>query len=341
MMAIRTLGVRVVKIAGTVAVLAGACCGAQATENQSLRALLGAPGQEMVLPQSPGLYGQVWFENYHASSFKDGKGREQSIDVGSGVSAVRGGSVDAQVVVPRLTYISETYWGEGRLGISVTLPFIRMDATTTLDGRFPAGFPSSSADAVQSQLDMAAAASSKDLLSQGDTEIAPFIDMQDDEARLVLLAALVAPTGDYEPDRSVNAGSGRFWTFRPGVLYGRAWDNGLEFGTRATYSINGVNTATDVRSGQYLHIDYSLMYRFTDQWRGGLHGYAVKQFTKDTGPDVAADGNKAQVFALGPAVSFQSEDGAWGAEFKVLPEFLARNRPQGITTWLRWMVRLD
>lgn len=314
---------------------------ALATENQSLRALVGAPGQEMSMPQNPGWYGQVWYQHYDADKFRDKDGKDQAMDLGSGVSAVRGGTVQGRVVVPRLTYLTEHYLGDGRLGISVTMPLIDLSVHTTLTGRFPAGFPSPVADAIQQQLNLMAPAYSGHVSAQGDTEIAPFVDFQEDESRLVLLAALVAPTGNYDPNRAVNAGSGRFWTLRPGFLYGRAWENGMEFGTRVTYSINGENSATDVKSGQYLHADMALMYRVNDQLRLGLHGYAVRQFTKDKGPNVAADGNKAQVYALGPAVGYQSQDGEFAAEFKVLPEFHVRNRPEGMTSWLRLMFRLD
>jgi len=56
---------------------------------------------------------------------------------------------------------------------------------------------------------------------------------------------------------------------------------------------------------------------------------------------VAADGNKAQIFALGPTVGYQSDSGNWAAEFKLLPEFKVRNRPEGTTGWLRLMFRID
>ena len=314
---------------------------AHATEGQQLRALLGAPGQEMTVPQNPGLYGQLWYQHYEATRFLDGGGHRQAIDVGNGVEAERGGAIVANVVVPRLTYLSETYWGEGRLGVSATIPMIDLTAHTTLTGRFPTGFPDAMKPYVQAQLNAAAAGASDSTTAQGDMEVAPFIDFQDDTSRVILMTAFVVPTGDYNKDNVVNAGAGRFWTWRPGFVYGRAWDNGLEFGTRVTYSFNGVNTATHVRSGQYLHADYSLLYRYSDLWRFGLQGYAVKQFTKDTGPGVAADGNKAQTYALGPSVGYQSEDGEFAAELKVLPEFHARNRPEGTTSWLRLMFRLD
>ena len=81
--------------------------------------------------------------------------------------------------------------------------------------------------------------------------------------------------------------------------------------------------------------------RLSDQWRLGVGGYALQQFTDDRGPNVAADGNRARVFALGPTVGWTSLDGRWAMEAKYLPEFGARNRPQGQTAWLRLMMRVD
>jgi hypothetical protein len=312
-----------------------------ATENQSVRALLGAPGQEMTMPQLPGVYGQLWTQQYSATQFRDARGHDQSAAVGNGVSAVRGGSIEALAIVPRLTFISEDRLGDGRMGLSVTLPYISLDANTRLTARFPSGTPAQVQAAVKAQLAAKGQALSDHVDGLGDMEIAPFLDYQDDESRLVLLAALVAPTGDYRLTRSVNTGSGKFWTFRPGFLYGLALDSGLELGTRVTYSINQQNNETGVRSGQYLHMDYSLMYRMADTWRVGLQGYLLQQTTRDKGPGVAADGNKAEIFAAGPSLGYSSEDGQWGAELKVLPEWRVRNRPQGTTSWLRLMFRLD
>lgn len=325
----------------TLAIMAAFFGPAQATENQSVRALLGAPGQEMTTPQLPGWYGQVWGQSYTATTFRDSAGNDQSASVGNGVTAVRGGKISAVALVPRVTYVSETMLGDGRLGISATLPIVNLDVNTTLTGVFPAGFPAAMATAVQAGLNAKAATSSGTVTGLADMEIAPFIDFQDDESRLVLLAAVVAPTGDYKASRAVNTGAGKFWTFRPGFLYGRAWENGWEFGTRVTYSFNTENSDTQVRSGQYLHADASVMYRLNDLWRVGLNGYVLKQTTKDKGPNVAADGNKAQILAVGPSVGYTSESGVWAADLKVLPEFKVRNRPEGTVGWVRLMMRLD
>lgn len=313
----------------------------QATENQSVRALLGAPGQEMSMPQLPGLYGQLWLQDYRATRFRDGDGADQRFAVAPGVTARREGNIHAQVLVPRLTWVSEARLGEGRLGVSATLPLIHMDVKTRLVGEFPAGTPAAVKAAVQGQLDALAATRSDRFNGVGDMEVAPFVDFQDDESRLVLLAAVVLPTGAYDPARSVNTGSGRFYTLRPGLLWGRAWESGLEMGVRATYSFNTRNSATEVRSGQYLHLDGSALYRLSDQWRVGLGGYALQQTTRDTGAAAAADGGKVRAFALGPTVAWQSLDGTWALEAKWLPEFSVENRPEGRTAWVRLMMRLD
>ena len=96
-----------------------------------------------------------------------------------------------------------------------------------------------------------------------------------------------------------------------------------------------------MRSGQYLHLDGSALYRLNDQWRVGFGGYALQQFTDDSGTGVAADGNRARTVALGPSVGWTSLDGRWALEAKYLPEFGVRNRPQGQTAWLRLMMRVD
>lgn len=317
---------------------------ALATESGQLRALLGAPSYELASPQFPGWYGQLWLQHYSAKRLKgdDGQALQTQAATPLGTLPVQiQGEIEADVFVARGTWVTEKLVADGRLGFSATLPLVRQRNDIRLSATLPPGAPAGAATAVQALLDQQSAQRSGSKSGQGDLDLAGFVDWQQDDSRLVLGLSVVAPTGAYDAQRAVNPGAGKFWTVRPLVLASRVWENGVELGLRATYSVNTRNTATDVRSGQYLHADYAAMYRVNDEWRVGLQGYLVEQTTNDSGPGVAAHGNKARVRALGPMLAYVSEDGVWSADVKVVKEFAVRNRPQGTTTWVRLNLRLD
>lgn len=319
------------RLAVLASALAAACSPAFATEKGQVRALLGAPSFEMATPQFPGLYGQLWYQHYQADKVMDDAGNEATRDAG-GVPVKVKAKVRADVLVPRVTYVTEQIINDGRLGFSVALPVISQRTSVTLSSDVPALAPTLAA---------ASAAQSGEQSGLGDAEISAFLDWQQDESRIVAGLALGVPTGDYDKNRAVNPGAGDFWTMRPLVVASRVWENGFEIGGRATYSINSINRETDVRSGQYLHADWAAMYRANDLWRFGVQGYVLKQTTNDHGPGVEAHGNKVQALSAGPLVAYTSESGTWAVDMKVMQEFAVRNRPEGQLGWLRLNLRLD
>lgn len=318
--------------------------GVQATERGQLRALVGLPGQDLTTPLLPGFYFQANYQHYSADRFNNDDGKRTVVNQPSppfaaGVRARADTEVDADVLALRGTWLSGARWGEGKLGISATLPVVNSQVEVQ-PSYFGAPHPLF-AGKVAAQ----AAAASGQRSGIADMEIAPFIDFQDDESRLTFALAVVAPTGEYDKDRPVNPGAGNFWTLRPIVTVSRVFDNGWELGARNTYSFNSENRDTHYRSGQYLHSDLSALYGFGNGFKLGVGGYLVYQTTKDKGGDGAAaapaHGNKARVYGLGPVASWQSESGTWGLEAKVLKEFAAENRPEGTVAWLRLLLRLD
>lgn len=319
---------------------------ARATERGALRALNGAPGVEVSAPQFPGLYAQVWTQHYRASRFRDVNGNAPALSendtlVGP-LTVERRGEVTASVGVLRGTWLSEFRWGEGKFGLSATLPFVQVEQRIELRGRFAAGMPAAVRDVVQERLDLVAGRASLQRRGLGDLELMPYFDWQTDEARYALGLGVVAPTGDYDEARSVNPGAGNFWTLRPLLVGARAWENGLAVGVRATYSINGQNRDTKNRSGQYLAADANLFYSLNDFLRIGVQGFVNWQTTADRCADAAADlCGKVRVFGLGPALAYTTEDGRISVDAKVLREFGVRNRPEGTAFWLRLNLRLD
>lgn len=308
---------------------AGLTPAASATENGQVRALLGGAAQELSTPQVPGWYGQVWLQHYRARRLRDHEGNN-AVATGGGQVLELHAEIEATTLVTRLSFMSERRLFEGRWGASASLPWVRQRQQLSLSGNLPAP-----------QLRTAGQARSGHDIGLGDTEITSFIDWQTDTHRLVASLGVVAPSGDYEQNRTVNTGAGRYWTFRPILAAAYAWENGFEVSTRSAYSFNSRNRASDVRSGQYLHSDFSGLYRLHDKLRLGLQGFVLKQTTDDDGQNVAAHGNRVQALGLGPVLGYTAPDGRWAADAKLLREFGVRNRPEGVIGYLRLMLRLD
>jgi hypothetical protein len=317
---------------------------ALATENYAVNALLGAPGFELTTPTFPGWYGQAWYERYQADSIRGGDGKEltQSAQTPLGPLTINvKGKIDADVFVPRLTYVSEHVLADGHIGFSATLPFVDQTNQVQLVPTMPAGSTPLQGAVASALLGLQAAPLNGTRSGWANLELESFVDWQLEATRVIAGFTVDAPVGDYDKNRSVNPAAGNYWTASPLLVVSRVWENGIEAGMRATYSFNTVNKDTDVRSGQYLHVDWSALYHFNDLLRAGLQGYVLKQTTDDTGPGVAPDGNKGQAFAVGPGVAYLSDSGNWAIDAKWMREFSVKNRPEGQTLWLRFNYRLQ
>lgn len=325
------------------ALAAAAASPALATENYAVHALLGAPGFELTTPAFPGWYGQAWYQHYQADSIRGDDGKELSESAATPLGPVDitvKGKIKADVYVPRITFISESVLYDGHLGFSATLPYVDQTNEVQLVPTLPAGLTPVQTAVANALVGLQAAPLNGTRRGQADMELEGFVDWQLEATRVIGGFTVDAPVGDYDKKRSVNPGAGNYWTVSPLLVVSRVWENGVEAGVRATYSFNTVNKDTDVRSGQYLHIDWSALYHVNDLWRAGLQGYVLKQTTDDSGPGVAADGNKGQVFAAGPGVAYLSESGNWAIDAKWMQEFSVRNRPEGQMFWLRFNYRL-
>ena len=181
----------------------------------------------------------------------------------------------------------------------------------------------------------------------GDLEVSSLLHWEIGDSQTVTFApTLVMPTGDYDAKRRVNAGYGRYYTFRPSVQYAYIGD-GWDVGARSVFSFNTRNTGTGYYSGNMFNLDWQLMKFVSDDVRVGVQGYFVRQLSRDT-QDLSkfsatdqqilakeiVNGNKASVNAIGPAVAWLKNGGEMLLEGKFLREFNARNRTEGQAFWL-------
>lgn len=312
---------RTASVLGAAALLCGA---ASATENGVLRIANGWGGGELALPLLPGTNFTVGVLRYESTSPKDNSGNAPQVDLGGGMTASVSARANVTVTIPRLAWISEQkLWG-GYIGAVALVPHLSQNLTIGMAG--PPIAP------VQAALDAQAVAMSGDGNGWGDLEIGPVLSWPGDKTNVTLALSMIFPTGQYDKARAVNAGSGDYKTFRPTLSVGYSAD-GWDMGTRVAVAFNERNKVTDVKSGTYLTADFSVLKAFGSV-RAGVQGYLLQQLTNDDGPGVAADGNKGRAYALGPAISWLSQDGTWLVDVKWLKEFGVVNRPQGTASWI-------
>ncbi|MBL8251404.1 MAG: transporter [Candidatus Competibacter sp.] len=143
------------------------------------------------------------------------------------------------------------------------------------------------------------------------------------------------PTGAYDendPRQSIGA---NYFSFEPIFAVSYLGADGWEASAKFMYNIKTRNDDTDYDSGDEFHMDY-LVGKTFGNWGVGLSGYFMKQITDDkqNGRTVGTDGNKGQVFAIGPSVKYQTAGGTilvgqWQHETNV------ENRFGGDKVWLK------
>ncbi len=134
------------------------------------------------------------------------------------------------------------------------------------------------------------------------------------------------PTGKYnaiDPTDSVGA---NYYSFEPALAFTYLNQSGFEVSAKLMYNIKTKNDDTDYQSGNDFHMDYLIGQHF-GPWAVGLGGYYFKQTSDDelNGRKVGPDGNRGQVFAIGPAVKYDYQGmsfiGAWDYETQVENRF--------------------
>ena len=327
-----------------------ACAAASAAENGLQRYSAGVGGSDMTSPVVPGWYWQTAAIYYKADKTKGNDGEESSL-LGNKVSL----DVSTVALLNRLTFIST----ERVLGANVG--FTVMQPIGVRKGEFDLPTLSSS-DITRQRIQSDTGRST----GMGDLEFGPLFHWEiGDNQSANFVPTVVIPTGDYNAldsspkspfplshGQRLNMGYGNFYTFRPSAQYAFIGD-GWDVGVRGVLSFNTRNKDNGYRSGNMLNIDWQAMTFVSEDVRVGLHGYLVRQFTKDScqagygealaqcssavnraAQLAAATGNRTSVNAVGPAVAWLKNGGEFLLEGKFLKEFKAKNRTEGDAFWL-------
>nr|WP_315465796.1 transporter [uncultured Rhodoferax sp.] len=144
------------------------------------------------------------------------------------------------------------------------------------------------------------------------------------------------PTGGYNKDRIINAGSNHS-TVSPTFAFTYITPGGYEISSSIQVNFHDENTATKYTSGNEYQHEFAVG-KHIGSWTVGLGGYHYQQITPDTGAGTrsgttansADPANLSRVTALGPVVNFfELGSGMPMVSALLYREFNAVNRAQG------------
>ena len=266
-----------------------------ATENGLDTFGLGAEGIAAGALPPAGVYLLNYYQNYHASEFKDGPDNFHA---------------DVNVYIPRLVWMTPQHIAGGQLGLYAAQPLVdlRLNVMGMSDSNSGLGDLIIGSMLGWHKGNHHSVAALEGVLATGDYE-------------------------DANPQRPVVANLGKNYnTIRPIFAYSYLQPQGWEFSTKMSYSFNSENDDTNYQSGDYFAGDYAIGYQLNDQVKLALEGYVFKQTTDDEVNGVSI-GNKGQPLSFGPAIQYKRDN--WSLEAKFLKETEVEHRPEGHSSTLK------
>lgn len=274
---------------------------AHATEGGGSTYPLGAENYMSGAMPPPGFYGQVFSTHYEADTLRGNDGDSLPVDF----------RVRANVIAPRLIWVSEQQLFGGNLAFAALFPFV--DLKVEVNG--------------QSQ-------SKKGL---GDIIFGPALGFHhSDKLHSIFALDFIAPSGEYDRGDLANIGR-NYWTVEPVWAISYVDPAGLNASVKLMYDFNQENPATDYRSGQEFHFDYAVGWGLGNGWVLGVGGYYYRQTTDDRQDGETIDDNKGRALSIGPSIMYSNQEG-WFLTAKWEQETQVRNRAEGDAYWLKLTV---
>lgn len=135
------------------------------------------------------------------------------------------------------------------------------------------------------------------------------------------------PTGSYDKNNLVNVGR-NYWSIEPVFALSYIQPKGVNADMKLMYDFNLKNKDTNYRSGQELHMDYSLGYAFGNGWQLGVGGYLYQQTTDDQVANNTVADRKGKAMAIGPSMSYHNDKG-FLITLKLQKDYAVENRAAG------------
>lgn len=276
---------------------------AQATEGGGSSYPMGADNYMTGAIPPPGFYAQIFAERYRADRLLDNRGK----------SALDDFHLSADVIAPRLIWVTEQKVLDGALAFHLNVPLV--DLRVDVNGQH------------QKKTGM------------GDIIFGPALGYHySDKFHAIYALDIFAPTGRYDRGDLANIGR-NYWAFEPVAAFSYVDPAGVNADIKIMYDFNLRNSATDYRSGQELHADYSLGWGLGNGWVIGAGGYVYRQTTDDRQDGDRVADNKGRAVAIGPSVKYASDSG-WFVTAKWQKESQVRNRPEGEAYWVKLTIPL-
>ncbi len=200
--------------------------------------------------------------------------------------------------------------GEVNLGLDVEIFLNFTGLAYTVDKKILGGSYTFGGSAVYGSLNLEAAieipgggtiGASGDAFSLADTAFVPFQLNWSVGTNLhfKLAEAIVAPTGAYDVNVFTNLGR-NYWAFDTvaAVTYFHQ-ETGTEVSVAPGLMMNTTNNATDYRTGNEFHMDFTVNQFLSETFALGLRGYLYDQVTGDSGSGARLGDFKSESFGLG------------------------------------------
>lgn len=200
-------------------------------------------------------------------------------------------SITSKVALTHFAFISDKKLFGGFYGAEVLLPYVNLD------------------------LDLEFGSTSKDT-QVGDVKISPLMIQWMDKTLFGkpfiqrVAFSFTIPTGSYDNSRVLNVGN-NYATFNP--YYSFTWlaNKDWEVSGRLHYLYNAENddpshvlNARTSQAGQAVHVNFASSYALNDNWRVGLAGYYLTQFTEDKLNGNSVSDSKEQILGFGPGIKY-------------------------------------
>ena len=320
---------RSVSIAALFAATALQSIQAHAAENFNVRANGGILGRELFVPVAPGHYasGTVAYSVADKLLGNDGNDFSQTQRVGAFnvPLGIKFKQTQKNINFRYLYVLDEDYLG-AKLGLTAALGYVEKSRDIGLTPRYPTPGPGPGArNPFEAGL---RAREAQENVTRGgltDAEVGAVMSWEFEASKIIATMAVTVPTGSYDATRALNAGNGKFYTYKPSIGYGYVFDSGVQLGGRLLYGTNTRNKDTSYKSGDFIVVDAIAMYKFGPV-NMGFNLYQTQQLSSDQGPAVAAHGNKLKNTGVGLTASMPT--GIGGLEIKYNNDLSGRNTRQ-------------